>query len=156
MIVQAKLSFDSSLNVVDKAFAIEAGRILADNPIGFAFYARLQRQGTDILFINDPNMAEMGFFYAPINLLTVNMLYHSSAQEVVSTMVHEATHQNGFFRGLPYQHTQFSEYQAFRNELFFENGKRPSLEARFNLWNTIQEKLYPHLPQGKYPFGDIK
>lgn len=146
----SKLSFDSSLNVVDRSFSVRAGEILADNPVGSASYARLQRQGTDVKFVNDPNMPAMGYFDAYDNSVTVNMLRHSSAEEAASTIVHEATHQNGFYNGVA-QNTQFTEYQAFRNEALFMNGARPSLSERINIWNDVQS-LYPDLPQGKYPF----
>lgn len=147
----SKLSFDSSLNVVDRTFAVKTGEILAENPIGSASYARLQRQGTDVRFVNDPAMPDMGIFDPYNNSVTVNMLRHSSAEEAASTIMHEATHQNGFYKGAP-QNTQFTEYQAFRNESLFQNGVRPSLSERLNIWNDVQS-LYPHLPQGKYPFG---
>lgn len=149
----SKLSFDSSLNVVDKTFAIRTGEILAENPVGAASYARLQRQGTDIRFVNDSMMKELGLFEfdAKQNTVTVNMLRHSSAEEAASTIVHEATHQKGWFNGVP-QNTQFTEYQAFRNEFLFMNGVRPSLSERMNIWNDVQS-LYPDLPQGKFPFG---
>jgi hypothetical protein len=97
----AKLCFEPSLNVVDKAFATRAGEILAENPIGSASYARLQRQGTNVLFVNDPTMVEMGVFDRHRNSVTVNMFHHSSAKDAASTVVHEATHQNGFFKGMP-------------------------------------------------------
>lgn len=45
----AKLSFDSSLNVVDKNFSINAKKIIADNPIAVKSYAGLQNQGIDIV-----------------------------------------------------------------------------------------------------------
>lgn len=146
-----KLSFDPSLNVVDKTFSIKTGELLAENPIGAASYARLQRQGTDVRFVNDPAMEAMGYFDAYANSVTVNMGRHFSAREAASTIVHEATHQNGFYKGKP-QNTQFSEYQSFRNEMLFQNGVRPSLAERLEMWNDVQS-LYPDLPQGKYPFG---
>jgi hypothetical protein len=149
--VVSKLSFDSSLNIVDRSFSTRAGEILAENPIGSASYARLQRQGTDVRFVNDPYMPAMGHFDAYDNSVTVNMLRHTSAEEAASTVVHEATHQNGFYRGIA-QNTQFTEYQAFRNESLFMNGARPSLSERLNIWNDVKS-LYPDLPQGKYPFG---
>jgi hypothetical protein len=97
-------------------------------------------------------MPQMGLFDAGRNEVTVNMALHSSPQEAASTIVHEATHQNGFFKGIP-QNTQYTEYQAFRNEsLFQNNGVRPSLSERQNIWSDVQS-LYPNLPQGKYPFG---
>ncbi|MBE1162758.1 hypothetical protein [Dyella acidiphila] len=139
------------MNVVDRNFATRTGEILADNPVGAASYARLQSQGTNVVFVNDPEMASMGTFDPNANEVTVNMALHSSPDEAASTIVHEATHQNGFFNGIP-QNTQYTEYQAFRNESLFQNGVRPTLDERMNIWNDVQQ-LYPDLPQGKYPFG---
>jgi polyribonucleotide nucleotidyltransferase len=150
-VAAAKISFDSSLNVVDKSHALRTGEILAENPIGSASYARLQRESTTVRFVSDLNMREMSLFNAYENSVTVNMLRHSSPEEAVSTIVHEATHQNGFFKGIA-QNSQFTEYQAFRNESLFMNGQRPSLTERQQIWRDVQS-LYPNLPQGKYPFG---
>ena len=147
----SKLTFDPSLNVVDKSFSVRTGEILADNPVGSASYARLQSQGTNVNFVNDPEMASMGWFDPNANEVRVNMLLHSSPEEAASTIVHEATHQNGFFNGIP-QNTQYTEYRAFRNEYLFQNGARPPLNERMIIWNDVQQ-LYPELPQGKYPFG---
>jgi hypothetical protein len=96
-------------------------------------------------------MASMGTFDPNANEVTVNMALHSSPDEAAATIVHEATHQNGFFNGIP-QNTQYTEYQAFRNESLFQSGVRPTLDERMNIWNDVQQ-LYPDLPQGKYPFG---
>lgn len=96
-------------------------------------------------------MPAMGHFESYSNSVTINMLRHSSAQEAASTIVHEATHQNGFYRGIP-QNSQFTEYQAFRNEALFMNGTRPPLSERINIWNDVKA-LYPELPEGRNPFG---
>jgi len=150
-LLASKLSFDQSLNVVDRTFSIKAGEVLAENPVGVAAYSRLLRQGTEIKFVNDPVMPDMGQFDAFKNTVTVNMLRHSSAMEAASTVVHEALHQNRFFKGAQLA-TQYEEYLAFRSESLFSNGTRPSLGERQRIWRDVQE-LYPHLPQGRSPFG---
>lgn len=77
--------------------------------------------------MNDPAMEALGYldalgyFDAYTNSVTVNMGRHVSAREAASTIVREAAHQNGFYKGRP-QNTQFSEYQAFGNEMLFQNG----------------------------------
>jgi hypothetical protein len=81
-------------------------------------------------------------------------LRNSSPNEIVSTIVHEATHQNSFFRGIP-QTSQYTEYLAFRNEALFQNGVRPSLVERYKIYEAVKS-AYPNLPQGKYPFGGVK
>lgn len=142
------------MNVVDKSFAKDAGKILTENPIGVASYARLQKQGTEVVFVSDPLMPAMGLFDGNRNRVTVNMLRHSSAEDAASTIVHEATHQSGFFRGIP-QNTVYTGYRAFRNELLFSKGARPTLAERKDIWGAV-ESLYPDLPQGKYPFGGVR
>lgn len=47
------------MNVVDRNFATGTGEILTDNPVGTASYARLQSQGTNVVFVNDPETASM-------------------------------------------------------------------------------------------------
>ncbi|WP_115597041.1 LysM peptidoglycan-binding domain-containing protein, partial [Achromobacter sp. DH1f] len=148
----AKLSFDTSLNVVDRAFSKEAGLILSENGVGRASYARLQAQGTEVRFVNDPQMHEMGLFNPYNNTVTVNMLRHTSAKEAASTVVHEAVHQNRAFRSKILPTTQYEEYLAFRNEFLFSESRRPSLIERQLILDRVQE-LYPHLPSGKIPFG---
>jgi hypothetical protein len=147
----AKVSFDSSLNEVDKAFGRQAGQILGENPVAAASYSRLQRQGTDLRLVNDPDMPEMALFEGQHNRVTVNMLRHSSADEVASSVVHEATHQNRYFRDIPLGN-QYEEYLSFRNEFLFEAGRRPTLLERKSIWDNVQQ-WYPQLPQGKSPFG---
>lgn len=149
--VGAKLSFDSSLNTVDRTWSVRAGEILAADPVAKASYARLQRQGTDVRFINDPNMLEMGLFDPNRNTVTVNMLRHSSADEAASTVVHEALHQNRYFQSGVAPGTQFEEYLAFRNEFLFQNGRRPTLIERQQIINEVVRPLYPQLPNGKLP-----
>ncbi len=147
----AKLSFDTSLNTIDKAWSIRTGEILAEDPIARASYARLQSQGTNVKFVNDPNMREMGLFDPYSNEVTVNMLRHSSAEEAASTVVHEALHQNRFFQSNMAPGTQFEEYLAFRNEFLFQNARRPSLTERQQIINDVVKPLYPQLPSGNLP-----
>jgi hypothetical protein len=146
-----KLSFDESLTVVDATFAKKGAEKLASNPVGSASYARLQRQGTDVRFTNDPDEPSMGSFDPITNSIDINMAKHSSATEVASTIVHESTHQNGFFKGIP-QNTKLTEYRAFRNEALFKDGRRPPLDERRAIWERV-EYLYPHLDNGRHPFG---
>ncbi|WP_215407189.1 hypothetical protein [Janthinobacterium sp. JC611] len=147
----AKLSFDTSLNTVDKAWSVRTGEILAEDSVARASYARLQRQGTDVKFVNDPHMPEMGLFDPYSNVVTVNMLRHSSAEEAASTVVHEALHQNRFFQSGVAPGTQFEEYLAFRNEFLFQNVRRPTFMERQQIINDVVKPLYPQLPSGNLP-----
>ncbi|WP_035060059.1 hypothetical protein [Andreprevotia chitinilytica] len=148
----AKISFaESANNIVDKTFGIKAGQLIADNPVASAYYARLQKQGTSVVFINDSAMSDMAFFEGQYNKVTINLSKHSSAEEIASTIVHESTHQGRYFKDIPLGN-QYEEYLALRNEEFFATGARPSIDIRRQIWVDAQQ-IYPHLPQGRSPFG---
>jgi hypothetical protein len=149
--IASKVSFDRSLNEVDRAIGVKAGLIISENPVASASYSRLLNQGTEVRFINNPAISDMGEFDGIRNVVTVNLAQHSSAAEVASTVVHESVHQNRYFNGIPLG-TQYEEYLAFRNESLFYFGVRPSLTERQNIWTDVQ-RMYPHLPQGRSPFG---
>jgi predicted transcriptional regulator len=138
---------------VEKIWSVEASKILAENPIAMRSYQRLQSQGTDVIYVNDPGMKEMGLFDQYSNTVTINMLRHSSAKEAVSTIVHEAKHQHRFYR-TGEAGTVYEEYLAFRNESLFTTGVRPSQAERMNIYNDVKQ-LYKDkdLPLGQYPFG---
>ncbi|MDO5290735.1 MAG: LysM peptidoglycan-binding domain-containing protein [Pseudomonadota bacterium] len=146
-----RLTFDQSLNEVDRHMSYQAGRMLLSNPVGNASYNRILQQGTEVRFVNKPSMREMGLYNPFANRIVINLPRHSSSEELVATIVHEATHQVRNFRGIPTA-TQYEEYLAFRNELLFSNRGRPSLNERLQVWRAVQE-LYPHLPRGRNPFG---
>jgi hypothetical protein len=147
----AKVSFDPSVNVVDRSLGVRAGEAIADNPVASASYTRLQRQGTEVHFISDTSMPEMAVFDGNRNTVTMNLAKHSSPEDVASTLVHEATHQNRFFSGNQLG-TQFEEYLSLRNEFLYGAGRRPSLSERQIIWQKTQE-LYPELPAGRTPLG---
>lgn len=73
------------------------------------------------------------------------------APYLVSTLVHEGTHQSRFFRGARLG-TQYDEYVAFRNEALFNLGRRPTLVERQVIWREVQQ-LYPELPSARVPVG---
>jgi hypothetical protein len=100
-------------------------------------------------------MREMGLFDGNRNTVTVNVLRHTSADEIASTVVHEGVHQHRFFgRGVS-PGTQYEEYLAFRNEFLFTNGRRPTLLERQQILNEVVKPLYPRLPSGPVPrFGE--
>ena len=126
------------------------GRALAENPLGRASYDRLLRQGTEIRLVNDPTMRDLGVYEGFRNRVTINLPRHATDEEIASTVVHEAVHQNRYFRKIP-PTTQYEEYLAFRNESLFINGARPSLNERMRIWSYVQT-LYPNLAQGRHPF----
>ncbi len=78
-------------------------------------------------------MPEMAVFDGNRNTVTINLARHSSPEDVASTLVHEATHQNRFFSGNQLG-TQFEEYLLLRNEFLYGAGRRPSLPERQIIW----------------------
>ena len=77
------------------------------------------------------------------------MKNNNSAQEAVSTLVHEALHISRYRRGFTIP-TQYEEYLAYRREFLFSKERRPSLLERKKLWDDVQSQ-YEHLPLGKSP-----
>jgi len=134
-----KFAFDDSLNAVDRTFAKQAGEIIAKDPVAAASYARLQREGTEVRFVNDPKIPQAGLFDRFKNTVTVNMLRHASPREAVSTIVHEATHQNRAYTNGVGANTLYEEYLAYRNEELFRTGTRPTLAQRQEIINWIQK-----------------
>ena len=149
----AKITFDATLNELDKVFANQTGKIISKNPVAKASYDRLLKQGTEVRMVRDSSMDEMGVFYAYKNQVIINLDKHTSSKEVASTLVHEATHQKRHFQVSP-KNTQYEEYLSFRNEFLFKKLRRPTFVDRKDIWNDVQE-FYPHLETGKIPFKGI-
>lgn len=149
----AKIVFTDTANtVVDKAVGTNAGKLIADSPVGSAFYRSLQYRGTNVKMVSDPAMKEVGFWAGKgLNEVEVNLLRCRSAKDAASTIVHEATHQRRAYKGL-LQKNRYEEYLAFRNEQWFERGARPTLSERRAIWESVND-LYPELPVGRNPFG---
>jgi YD repeat-containing protein len=148
----AKLSFDPTTNVVDRSIGQDLGRAIAADPIASASYSRLQKQGTDVFLTSNPRLSLLGYFEPTSNRVTINLARHSSVSEVVSTIVHEATHQSRFHRGANI-FSQYQEYLALRNEALYQLGRRPTLAQRQAIWEQTK-MLYPELPEGRNPFGE--
>ncbi|GEM_PF-2629988 len=147
----SKVSFESSLNAADRALGLNAGDAISANPVSAASYQRLLNQGTDVRFVRDTLMGDAALFNGSKNSVTVNLLRHSSADDVASTIVHEATHQNRWFNGNSLG-TQYEEYLSLRNEFLYGAGRRPTIPERQIIWQKTQE-MYPTLPQGRAPSG---
>lgn len=156
----AKISFEPSLNEVDRIIGAKSGAAIAENPISARSYQRLLDQGTDVRFVNDRFMSDAAEFEGRTNTVKVNLLQMMSAEDVASAIVHEATHQKRWFNGVKLG-TQYEEYLAYKNEFIYQASRnprsgdfsiRPTLAERQELWRKTQEN-YSHLPQGKNPFG---
>jgi hypothetical protein len=147
----SKISFESSLNEVDRFVGKQAGKTISENPISARSYQRLLDNGTEVRFVNDRFMDDAALFEGHKNAVTINMLKMSSGDDVASALVHEATHQNRWFNGVKLGN-QFEEYLAYKNEFLYSALRRPSLTERRALWQQVQHD-YAHLPQGRNPFG---
>lgn len=149
----AKITFDASLNELDKIFVNQTGKIISENPVAKASYERLLKQGTEVRMVRDSGMEDMGGFNKYKNRVIINLDKHSSSKEVVSTLVHEATHQKRYFQFKP-KNTQYEEYLSFRNEFLFKESRRPTFTERKEIWDVVQE-YYPHLEMKKNPFKGV-
>jgi hypothetical protein len=147
-----RIRLDPSLSQADRVFAGASGRAIAENPVAIRSYARLQQQGTDVVYINDPDFGFSGLWDPPRNRVTVNLAENlSPPRDIVSTLIHEASHQTRFFRGYSTP-TRYEEYLSFRREALFELGRPPTLGERRTIWDAIANTPdYQRLPTGKVP-----
>ncbi|RMH87438.1 hypothetical protein EBB59_12980 [Lysobacter pythonis] len=114
-------------------------------------YARLQEQGTDVVYINDADFGYSGLWDPHRNSVTINLAENLSPGEITSTLIHESSHQTRFFRGFATP-TQYEEYLSFRREALFNLGRRPTLVERQSIWDAIgRTPAYQDLPTGKVP-----
>jgi len=97
--VAQRITFAPELNEGQTLFGRRAGEIVAGDPVASAHYARLQRQGTQVTFSNDPARPELGYFDPNRNRVDVNLVRTASPRQIASVVVHEATHQSRSFRG---------------------------------------------------------
>jgi hypothetical protein len=147
----AKIRLDPSLSDADRIFAGASGKTIAENPVARRSYARLQEQGTDVVYINDPEFGSSGLWNPHRNTVTINLADNLSPSEITSTLIHESSHQTRFFRGFSTP-TQYEEFLSFRREALFEFGRRPTLIERRSIWDAIgRTPEYQNLPVGKVP-----
>jgi hypothetical protein len=84
---------------------------------------------------------------------TIFMQNNVDAEEAVSTLVHESSHFDTLANRPELFNTQYDEYLAARREFLFSNdGARPSLMQRQQIWNGVQQR-YSNLPVGRNPFN---
>ena len=69
---------------------------------------------------------------------------HQTAEEVVSTLVHESSHFRRFSKN--YRNTQLDEYYSIRRELLYNKGRRPTADERNQIWVDVLLR-YPGLPR---------
>ncbi|ODB95149.1 hypothetical protein A3197_17450 [Candidatus Thiodiazotropha endoloripes] len=68
------------------------------------------------------------------------------SQDSLTTYVHESSHGVAAARGREIG-TLADEYQAFRREFLFNNGRRPTFSERRNLFDSVQ-RVYDDVPTG--------
>lgn len=147
----AKIRLDASLSEGDRVFAQVSGRTIAENPVARRSYARLQEQGTDVVYINDADFGYAGLWDPHRNRVTINLAANQSPAEITSTLIHESSHQTRFFRGFETP-TRYEEYLSFRREALFNLGRRPTLPERRIIWDEIgRTPDYQRLPTAKVP-----
>jgi hypothetical protein len=136
---------------LDPFVARDFGRITANNPVATRAYAQMQRTGTDVTldFGRPPDNKTFGIFERFQNRSRIFMQNNRTADEAVSTMVHESSHAKRSFLGKI--HSQYDEYRAFRREFLFQTGRRPTLTERQNIWRAVQED-YPNVIRERNPF----
>ena len=131
----AKIVTSNLGDALDPLIARRMGSIISDNPMASAAYRQLQRRGIPVT---------LDFGVAPRGLqglggshgATVFMRNHSSAQEAVSTFVHESRHAIGASRGAN-QNTQWAEFMARGREFLYMYARRPTAVERLRIWQDI-------------------
>lgn len=85
-------------------------------------------------------------------VIDLYMLNARSAKDAVEYLVHEGVHAEKTARfGAFRMGTRYEEYLAFRRQLLFNYGRKPTLQERRDIWDFINQE-YSHLPVGKSPF----
>jgi hypothetical protein len=149
----AKILSRNATGEIEPYLTRDIGKTIAENPVANSAYKHLQRQGTDVFldYSARPPKGLAGQASGLRNEVEIFYWNNGTARDAVSTMVHESSHIDRFYKGARLN-TQFDEYLAFRREFLFQQGRRPSLVERQRIWETVKD-LYPDLPQERVPFG---
>lgn len=136
------------------------GNLVSENPVANAAMKQVQRmqeinggsvtlqfgEGPDRRVAGEVYKETIGFIEMDLYMLNDQNL---TARGAVSTFVHESSHYVRASRGFEIG-TRLDEYIAFRRELFFNLGRRPTVLEKQDLWlNKIQNNEY----YSKYPLG---
>jgi hypothetical protein len=133
-----KITVRNMVDPVDPLTARKISELLMTDPVAYRSYRQLQENGTELVldFGLGPSRT-MGQTYAPTNTIKVFVRNHGSAQEAVSTIVHEASHMHRSFRGS--QSTLLDEVRARSREFLYQHGRRPDLAERRAIWEEVRE-----------------
>ena len=141
----------------------DIGNEITNNSVASKAYQRINDEGYDVRLNYDiPEIPEdMGLTRRGEKNVEIYQMNNRNNDEAVGTMVHESTHVEYRHKKRRPYNSQYEEYRAFVREEIYHRSKdpdltnRPSLEERQAIWQKIL-RLYPELPQGKYPFGGSK
>ncbi|MCK6547991.1 hypothetical protein L6R52_19225 [Myxococcota bacterium] len=121
------------------------GERILESPVARRSYAQLQKHGTEVIFdFGTPPNGYMAIADRARNEVRVFVQAHRSPQEVVSSLVHEASHIQRYYRGA--NASQLDELRAFSREFLCEHGRRPKREEREALRKLVKS-IYDHLPE---------
>jgi hypothetical protein len=139
---------------LDPFIARQVGTEISKSPVASRAYSQMQKFGTEVKldFGKPPEKNLFGRYGYGKNKVEVFMQNNGTAKEAISTIVHESKHVKNKFLGK--FNTQYDEYQAFRREFLFTEGRRPTFQERQVIWNRVQ-KDYADLPMEKNPFSNL-
>jgi hypothetical protein len=120
--------------------------LIAADPIAFRSFRQLERHQTElVLDLGLGPSRLMGKADVTRNIVTIFVRNHRSAEEIVSTIVHESSHIHRHFRGSP--HTRLDEVRARCRAFLYEEGRRPTRAERLEIWREVDELVeYADLP----------
>jgi hypothetical protein len=145
--VAEKITVRNMVDPVDPLTARKVAEVLLSDPVAYRSYRQLQMHGTEVRLDFGLGPARtMGSTRARENLVVVFVRNHGSPQEVVSTIVHEASHVHRFFRGSRF--TVLDEVRARSREFLYQHGRRPTGAERRATWEEVRDiSEYDGLPE---------
>jgi hypothetical protein len=143
-------------DVVSRKYVRDFGMEIANSPVATAVYSRLQEVGANVRldFVGRPVDAS-GRKIVGLNTMggMIEIFWQNakSAKEAVEYLVHEGVHAEKDALLGSRQATKYEEYLAFRRQLLFRYGRKPTMEERREIWQFVNE-AYSDLPTGQSPF----
>lgn len=145
--VSAKITVRGAADPLDPILMKQVGEEIASNPVARRAYRQLQAQGTEVVLDFGEvavGATEQGLAFRRKNRIVVFMRLHRSAKEAVATLVHESSHMHRHFRGG--LSSQVDEVRAFAREFLYNEGRRPTLAERRDIWRRVLAD-YADLPR---------
>jgi hypothetical protein len=144
---------------VDRFQLRDFGSGILKDPISTSSYNHLNKHGVNLNFDTihrpvDPLSGNTiaGEAFPKLGEVSIYRGNNPTTREAISTMVHESSHIDRHMRGIP-QNTRYEEYRAFTRQFLYDEGRKPTLSERKEIWEDIND-LYQNLPAGKSPFGN--